>query len=154
MGDITRNLSRREFRCRCGCGLADPHPVLVCSVQELTDRLDAERVIVRSGSRCAAHNAAVGGAPGSLHLRQPGLGGYTCAGDLQFPGVPLLEVVRAAEQVPAFAGGGLGVYIDSRPGGVNFVHVDCRRGVARWGNVDGFRVSWPVALAELQRRMP
>jgi hypothetical protein len=66
----------------------------------------------------------------------------------------LLEVVYTAEQLPAFAGGGLGVYIDSRPGGVNFVHVDCRRGVARWGNVDGFRVSWPVALAELQRRMP
>lgn len=154
MGDITRNFSRREFRCKCGCGLADPHPVLVCAAQYLADWLRADRVIVHSGSRCAAHNAAVGGAPGSMHLRQPGLGGYTCAADLRFPGLPILDVVKAAEIVPPFANGGLGVYIDARPGGVDFVHVDCRRGEARWGEVDGVRVSWPFALAEVERRHP
>lgn len=152
MGDITRNLSRHEFRCRCGCGLADPHPLVVTGGQEIADRTAAAAIIVRSGGRCAVHNAADGGAPDSQHLPRPERAGYTCAADYVFRGVPLSTVVDAAQLVGAFAAGGIGVYLDNRPGGIDRIHVDVRGSVARWGYVDGCKVSWRFALAELERR--
>ena len=55
-----------ELVCHCGCGLLPPSKSI--------ERLYAVRIVVRhpfpvsSAARCKAHNKAVGGAIGSLHL--------------------------------------------------------------------------------------
>lgn len=148
VGDLTRDFSRREFRCRCGCGLADPHPQLVAGCQQLRELVGVP-VTVNSGSRCRAHNdkpAHLGGAGGernSKHLPQPGHG-HTLAADL-VAGVPLLRLYEAAKAVPQFAAGGIGVYLDA---GGERVHVDVRTGgPARWGYLWGKRVPLADVLA-------
>lgn len=68
MGDLSRNFSRSEFECKCGCGEADVSPFLIEVLQRLRDVLGV-KITVTSGRRCAAHNAAVGGAKNSQHLQ-------------------------------------------------------------------------------------
>lgn len=56
-----------NFQCTC-CGQGDITP----NVRNALTRMAEEngiRIIVTSGYRCAKHNAAVGGAPKSAHLR-------------------------------------------------------------------------------------
>jgi zinc D-Ala-D-Ala carboxypeptidase len=59
-----------EFTCKCGCGLNVMDPAMI-------DILDAAReevgvpFVIESGTRCATHNLAVGGAPHSAHLVGP-----------------------------------------------------------------------------------
>lgn len=67
MGDLTRDFSRDEFACRCGCGKSDVNMELVERLQRLRSLM---RVPIRvvSGVRCAEHNASVGGKPDSGHL--------------------------------------------------------------------------------------
>jgi len=56
-----------DFTCRCGCGLNNMQP-------ECLDRLLCARratsfpFVIKSGTRCAGHNIAEGGAPTSDHL--------------------------------------------------------------------------------------
>lgn len=70
--------ANEEFRCRgwnpdgtrhdCGLNTIDPAMVGIC------DKVRAELgipLVISSGSRCAAHNADVGGAPHSAHLTGP-----------------------------------------------------------------------------------
>jgi len=67
MGDLTRNFSLSEFRCKCGCR-ADHISV------ELVDRLQLVRdnymypIHIESGVRCKAHNKKVNGYPKSEHI--------------------------------------------------------------------------------------
>ena len=68
MGDLSRNFSRSEFECKCGCGEAEVSPFLIEVLQRLRDVLGV-KITVTSGRRCAAHNAAVGGAKNSQHLQ-------------------------------------------------------------------------------------
>jgi uncharacterized protein YcbK (DUF882 family) len=65
---ITTHFTRSEFACRCGCGADGIDERLVASLETMREVL-GQPLRVRSGIRCAAHNAAVGGAPGSAHLR-------------------------------------------------------------------------------------
>jgi methanogenic corrinoid protein MtbC1 len=65
---MLRNYSRREWACRCGCGLAEPHPALAVYLQDFRDIIRAP-VVLTSGSRCQAHNKAVGGAKASQHMK-------------------------------------------------------------------------------------
>ena len=67
MGDITRNFSRHEFACKCGCGLDVIDLNLVNRLQVVRDILNTP-IIIHSGVRCAEHNRDVGGKPRSLHL--------------------------------------------------------------------------------------
>lgn len=68
MGDLTRNLSRREFACRCGCGMIVCDYELVTVLQEAVDyfcvKLSEPRlkIHITSGNRCAKHNALTPGA--------------------------------------------------------------------------------------------
>ena len=67
MGDLSRNFSRHEFACKCGCGEAEVSPFLIEQLQKLRD-YTGEPVRITSGRRGETHNAAVGGAKNSQHL--------------------------------------------------------------------------------------
>lgn len=67
MGDITKNFSRWEFACKCGCGKDDIDEKLVNRIQVVRDIIRIPITII-SGCRCEAHNKAVGGASVSYHL--------------------------------------------------------------------------------------
>lgn len=67
MGDLSKNFSRFEFACRCGCGLAVPTPELIERLQATRD-IAGIQLIISSGHRCVRHNAAVKGALVSAHL--------------------------------------------------------------------------------------
>jgi len=66
-GDITRNFSRREFACKCGCGFDDISLKLVEKLQKVRD-LCGFPLTVNSGCRCELHNKRVGGRVNSAHL--------------------------------------------------------------------------------------
>ena len=74
MGDLTINLSRSEFACKCGCGFDtvdfDLPTVIQKCVHFFQDENSGMRIGVRinSGSRCRSHNKFIGGSKKSLHL--------------------------------------------------------------------------------------
>ena len=73
MGNLTKNLSRSEFECECGCGFDTVDVALPSLIQRAADSLmslhHAEKVIVNitGPNRCPSHNRKVGGAPASTH---------------------------------------------------------------------------------------
>ena len=58
MGDLSKNFSRYEFACQCGCGLDDINPELVDVLQQLRDRFN-QPVLINSACRCHEHNEFV-----------------------------------------------------------------------------------------------
>lgn len=150
---ITRNFSRDEFICGCGCGLAEPHPMLVVGLQWVRNILNLP-VAITSGSRCPAWNKLAGGADNSFHMTRDSFDGYSMAADIVVPGLPLVKVYEALPAVEVFGPLGVGVYVDSEPR----VHIDVRgvTGVhpqARWAQVDGKPAVLERALeVDLKRR--
>lgn len=67
MGDISKNFDRKEFACKCGCGLDNISQALIDTVQAIRDAA-ATPVIVNCGCRCKKHNAEVGGVANSSHM--------------------------------------------------------------------------------------
>jgi len=67
LGDITRNFSRKEFACKCGCGFDDINICVVNRLQVVRDILQVP-IIINSGCRCKSYNHKVGGKPLSLHM--------------------------------------------------------------------------------------
>ncbi len=155
MGDITENLSRHEFKCKC-CDLADPHPVLCLAIQEAVDKSGASSIWITSGSRCKNRNRALektrSAAPGSKHLPDIDRGNYTLAADCIFRDVSLLKVLQVVQNIAAFKNGGIGLYVDDRLGEVYRLHLDVRGYKARWAYVDGSKVNFNIAVNELQTR--
>jgi uncharacterized protein YcbK (DUF882 family) len=127
MGDMTKNYSRAEFACKCGCGFAAINPVLVDALQKLRDAM-GRPVRVMSGCRCAAHNKLVGGAPWSVHLAGN-------AADVSVVGMTAREIYRAAAGIVVFHGIGVD---DER----EFVHLDVREHFAHWCYKRGQQVVW------------
>jgi len=117
MGDLTRNFSKSEFACKCGCGTNHYNIKLVYALQELRD-LIGKPIIINSAVRCKTHNQNVGGKPNSQHL----LG---AAADIKIKGMSTLILYGYAIQIERFKQGGIGLYD-------TFVHVDVRGSVARW----------------------
>lgn len=115
MGDLTKNFSRAEFACKCGCGKADINYILVSVLQEIRDHFDKPIKVV-SGLRCAKRNAQVGGAKHSQHL----LGN---AADIVIDGVKPKEVAACAATLMTGWGG-----IKAYP---TFTHVDVRQNIWR-----------------------
>lgn len=114
MGDLSENFSRHEFACHCGCG----GDTIDWETLELVERIRAfygAPITINSGWRCAAHNAAVGGAPASQHL-------VGRAADIVVEGVSPEEVYEMLDPIHE---GGLGRYD-------TFTHVDTRGYRARW----------------------
>jgi len=118
MGDMTRNFSRGEFSCKCGCGYDGIKNVLVFALQIVRDHFD-RKVVVSSGCRCGAHNKHEGGTVNSKHL-------FGIAADFNVNGVHPTEVANFVDK--SFGGSnGLGRY-------KTFTHLDIRKdGRARWG---------------------
>jgi len=115
MGDMTKNFSRAEFACKCGCGKDNINYTLVSLLQEIRDHFDKPIKVV-SGVRCEKRNERVGGAKKSQHL----LGN---AADIVIDGVKPREVAAIANTfMPGWGG------IKAYP---RFTHVDVRPGVWR-----------------------
>lgn len=77
MGDLTKNFSRSEFACHCGCGEDRISLVLVDILQKVRNVL-GRPIQINSGVRCAFHNKGEGGSEDSEHV--PG-GGTTGVGE-------------------------------------------------------------------------
>lgn len=117
MGNITKNLSRREFACKCGCGFDTVDYETVAVIQDVCDHFNC-RVTINSGCRCEAHNKAIKGSKNSYHKKAR-------AADCDFHGVSSLEVHEyLCNKYPSKYG--FGIYN-------NFNHIDTRSGIpARW----------------------
>ncbi len=64
MGDLTKNLSRKEFACECGCGFDTVDYELVMMIQDAADYFAAKYnskivVAVTGGNRCVKHNEVI-----------------------------------------------------------------------------------------------
>lgn len=64
MGDLTKNLSRKEFACECGCGFDTVDYELVMMIQDAADyfaaKYDSKIVVaVTGGNRCVKHNEVI-----------------------------------------------------------------------------------------------
>ena len=64
MGDLTKNLSRKEFECECGCGFDTVDFELASIIQEAVDYFtwaysEDVYVIITGGNRCVEHNEKV-----------------------------------------------------------------------------------------------
>lgn len=73
MGNLTKNFSRSEFKCKCGCGDDRISLELVEMLQEARKWSTREarktvRYSIVSGIRCKAHNASVGSSKNSAHI--------------------------------------------------------------------------------------
>ena len=122
MGDLTKNLSRRELACKCGCNMEAADHELVEVIQKAAEDLGMRyhitpHVTITSGNRCPKHNKAVGGAPDSRHLRGT-------AADHYFRGVPPEAVYEYYDRLYPNKYG-LGLY-NGR------VHLDVRAEKTRW----------------------
>lgn len=60
-------MKKEELVCRCGCGLYIENDDLLTLLQQTEKAFGRELKIV-SGTRCKAHNVAVGGSKNSAHL--------------------------------------------------------------------------------------
>ncbi len=96
------NFSEREFKCGCGCGRADMDPEFMDKLQAVRDAYGLP-MTVSSGFRCEGHNHAVGGAPGSMHLKgraaDIAIAGAD-ARDLLFNALPVMNGVGVKQRGP------------------------------------------------------
>ena len=117
MGDLSKNLSRSEFKCNCGkCDYDTVDHELVEVIQNIREFFN-RAVTITSGNRCYAYNQSVGGAKKSYHPRGR-------AADIQVKGVP-------AETIHGYL---INKYPDQYGIGEysSFTHIDTRSNKARW----------------------
>jgi uncharacterized protein YcbK (DUF882 family) len=118
MNDLSKNFSRSEFKCRCGCGLDTVDVELIKILEEVRVRF-ARPIAISSGHRCYVHNNQIGGSSKSQHL-------YGRAADFSIEGVKPVDIARFIDSKYGDKYG-LGIYS-------SWVHLDTRsNGPARWG---------------------
>ena len=64
---LSKNLTRNEVACRCGCGFDIAAPELVETFQAVRDYI-GQPIRIMSGCRCPEHNSKVGGVKDSAHI--------------------------------------------------------------------------------------
>lgn len=131
---VSSSFRVRDFACKCGR----------CQIVKYDDRLGAYLELIgehfgvtpkiNSGYRCSEHNAEVGGAKTSHHMRG-------MAADIRVPGVSPIEVARYAECIGIHR---IGLY-------ENFVHIGSDEKKRFWlghqgTNVETFAVSKSIEL--------
>jgi len=122
MGDLSPNFSRREFACRCGCGVDAVSPNLIQALERMRAALNARQggstergLTIRSGCRCPAWNTHEKGEADSAHLTDISKGEVCEAADLVAPGS------RARYQLSRAA---MEAGIKRIGKGSDFIHVD------------------------------
>lgn len=119
---LTKNFSKKELECKCGCGMCAIDEKALEALQLLRD-VYGKPMIINSAARCWQHNEAVGGAPDSMHLSQ--YCAPSCAFDVRLtPGMDQEEFVKKAR---ACGFNGIGLY-------KTFTHIDTRPYNAFWDN--------------------
>ena len=118
MGDLSKNLSKSEFACQCGCGFNDVAPDLIKILQTCVDMI-GDKIIITSGCRCAEHNKKEGGSINSQHIQGK-------AADFKiFKNGAQVDPESVANWLESRDGLGIGRYH-------NRVHLDVRGSNARW----------------------
>tara|TARA_B110000977_G_scaffold156931_1_gene199765 strand:+ start:2916 stop:3305 length:390 start_codon:yes stop_codon:yes gene_type:complete len=123
MPKITENFSLEEFECKCGCIMPE---FVKKNVTELAENLQVLRDVVgrldlTNAYRCKEHNADVGGAANSQHLKGK-------AADIKSSTIEPCDIAIAVDDLmktEKFKLGGVGIYN-------TFTHVDIRGSRARW----------------------
>jgi len=117
--EISRNINSSQFDCKCDfpeCDSTLYDTDLVSYLDHLDDLFGM--ITITSGYRCKKHNNAVGGEPGSFHMKGQ-------AADIKTELATTKELYHAIEGLLGKSGG-LGLYS-------TFCHLDVREGCARWG---------------------
>ena len=126
---LTKNFSKSEFECKCGCVMPDN---VLENVKKLAEQLQIirdyvqEPIIINSAYRCLRHNKMIGSNDRSQHPKGK-------AADIVILGftpdetASVIENMLTNETLPSFYIGGLGRYN-------TFTHVDIRDNYARWDN--------------------
>jgi uncharacterized protein YcbK (DUF882 family) len=112
MGDLTKNFSKWEFKCKCGCGKDDINIELVNQLQKLRDNIN-KPIHINSGVRCLTHNRSIGSKDTSQHVK----GNAT---DIVVTGLSIDELAEEVKRIPMFFNGGIIIYN-------TFIHVDIRK---------------------------
>ena len=117
MGDLTKNFSRSEFVCQCGCGFDTVDYMLVVVLQDIADYFKSS-VYISGGNRCFQRNLNTqGAANNSEHIKAK-------ASDIKVSGIEPIEVYNYLnKKYPNCFG--VGLYS-------NRVHIDVRGTRARW----------------------
>lgn len=123
---LSANFTVAEFACKDGSDPVFVDSSLAALLQKIRDHF-GRPVVITSGYRTAAHNAAVGGSKSSQHL----LGR---AADFYVEGVDVAVVAAYAETLLP-ARGGIGRYPKDAKHpkrSTGWVHIDTRANKSRW----------------------
>ena len=128
MGDLSKNLSRYEMACECGCGLICADFELVTVIQDVCDHFGC-RVDISGPNRCVSHNEAVQkkANPDYVPFSSHSTHAYGhIAADCKFTGIAPGDVADYLEaKYPNKYG--IGRYN-------NRTHIDVRVAKSRWGS--------------------
>ena len=116
MGDLSRNFSKHEFACKCGCGFDNVSSELIGVLEEVREYF-SKPIKINSGCRCAKHNAKEGGSKDSEHVKGT-------AADIVVEGIHADKVHEYfIKRYPDKYG--IGKYVGR-------THIDVRKTKARW----------------------
>ena len=96
MGDLSKNFSRYEIQCSCGCDAKWISPELIEKLQHVRDII-GKPMTITSGVRCEAFNASINGSLVSSHM--PDVDGMGLAVDITCTNsIARYELVEVAQK--------------------------------------------------------